>query len=172
MTVGKFLWASLFVWAGSVSAQDSHIPNGESFGVWTVTCTAIAVGQTSCVLSQQIHRGTDNAFIAQVLAFQTPDASKTYLSARVPLGAYLPAGFAIKAEDQEDILPFVWQTCAADLCEALAEIDPAKLADLAGTERNILGAFRPSLQSEDFVFRFSMEGVVEGLAALQAAKAN
>lgn len=162
--------ALLGLCAGIASAQESTVPNGQTFGVWTVNCTAVAVGQTSCVLSQQIHRGTDNAFIAQVLAFQNLDATKTYLSARVPLGAYLPAGFAIKAEDQEDVLPFVWQTCAADLCEALAEIDPAKLAELAGVERNILGAFRPNLQSEDFVFRFSMAGVIEGLAALDAAK--
>lgn len=165
-----FIFAFSLAFGTLAQAQDTTVGNGQTFGVWKVNCTAVAVGQTSCVLNQRVHRGTDNAFIAQVMAFQNADASKTYLAARVPAGAYLPTGFAIRAEDEEEVLPFVWQSCMNGLCEAITEITPDKLAALAGKDRNILGAFRPNVQSEDFVFRFALTGAVEGLAALHAAK--
>lgn len=163
---------TIFITLSSVSsqAQDSAIANGETFGVWEVVCSATGVGQTSCVLSQQIHRSEDNAFIAQVMAFQNADASKTYLSARVPLGAYLPAGFLMRSEDSEEALALIWQTCLSKFCEAITEISPEKLAELAREDSTVLGGFRPSVQGSDFIFRFAMTGAIEGLAALQAAK--
>ena len=164
------LLAALMFTATSAMAQaQDAVANGQKFGAWTVNCTAVAVGRTVCTLQQQILRSSDRAFIAQMLAFQSPDRSKTYLSARVPNGVYFPAGFVMKDEQSEDVLQFVWQSCGRDLCEALAEIDPEALADMAGTDKVILGAFRPNIQSENFVFRMSLNGAPEGLAALANA---
>ena len=169
----RFLLTATLMFSALIGhAQEATVANGQSFGVWTVNCTAVAVGQTSCVLSQRIHRSTDNAFIAQIMAFQNPDASKTYLAARVPLGAYLPAGFAIRAETSLVELPFIWQTCEAQLCEAITEISPDFLATLSSDGTRVLGAFRPSAQAEDFVFRFMLTGVTEGLEALHKAKSE
>ena len=155
--------------AHTAQAQEP-VQNGQVFGAWTVSCEAVAVGQTACVLNQQILRSEDRAFVAQMLAFQSPDGTQTYLSARVPVGVYFPAGFAIRAEDSEDVTNFVWQTCGRDLCEAVTEITPEALAELGAEGRVVLGAFRPAIQAENFVFRFSMNGAADGLAALSTAQ--
>jgi hypothetical protein len=88
----------------------------------------------------------------------------------VPEGAYLPAGFAIRRENSETALPFVWQACVQGLCEAVTEVAPALLTDLSADGQAVLGAFRPTTTSETFVFRFGMQGVNEGLAALAASR--
>ena len=165
----RLLPAIFALMVSSASAQ--QVQNGQVFGVWRVNCTAIAVGQTACVLGQEVRRETDNAFIAQIMAFQTPDASKTFLSARVPLGVYLPRPFVLRAEDEDEEarVTFTWQACSNTLCEAVAEIEEATLARLAGKDRTILAAFRPNLQSKDFVFRFALTGAPEGLDALRTA---
>jgi len=164
------LLTAFFCLMAPALAANEPVANGQRFGAWAVNCSAVAVGQTLCMLEQRILRSEDRAFVAQLLAFQSPDGAKTYLSARVPLGVYLPAGFAIRAADAEDVIRFQWQACGRDLCEALAEIEPAALAALSGSGTPILAAFRPTIQSEDFVFRFSLDGAPEGLAALAAAK--
>lgn len=152
-------------------ANAQEVQNGQVFGSWTVNCTAVAVGRTLCTLQQRILRSEDRAFIAQLLAFRSPDQSKTYLSARVPNGVYFPAGFALKEDGSEDVLQFVWQSCGRDLCEAVVEVEPDMLSNMAGADKVILGAFRPNIQSENFVFRLSLNGAVEGLEALgQAAE--
>lgn len=151
----------------STTAEAQAVKNGETFGAWTVNCSAVAVGKTACVLAQRVLRSDDRAFIAEILAFQSEDGSKSYLSARVPIGVYLPAGFAIRAEDSDEVVNFAWQTCGRDLCEAVVQIDPQTLADMAVDDLSVLAAFKPNLQAENFVFRFSMDGVVEGLAALK-----
>lgn len=156
----------------SVQAQETSVSNGQVFGAWAVNCSAVGVGETACVLNQVIQRDTDNAFITQMMAFQNADASKTYLAARVPIGVYLPTRFAIRAEEGDEVLSFVWQACRPDLCEAIVEVEPDFLADLASDGRTVLGAFRPSPKGETFVFRFAMTGAMEGLAALQAAKSK
>ncbi len=163
----RILIALSLLMAPAAHAQD--VQNGQVFGSWTVNCTAVAVGRTLCTLQQQILRSEDRAFIAQLLAFRSPDQSKTYLSARVPTGVYFPAGFALKAEEADEVLQFVWQSCGRDLCEAVIEIEPETLTQMAGEEQTILGAFRPNIQAENFVFRLSLNGVIEGLDALGTA---
>lgn len=152
------------------TAQAQTVTNGQTFGNWTVNCSATGVGETACVLAQRILRSEDRAFIAEILAMQSRDGAKTFLAARVPVGVYLPAGFAMRATDSDDVTTFIWQTCGSELCEAIVEIEPETLATLAREDQVVLGAFKPNLQSENFVFRFSLAGAVEGLAALQAAK--
>lgn len=154
----------------SHAAKAQDVQNGQAFGDWAVNCSAVAVGQTACVLQQQILRSEDRAFVAQLLAFRTPDHSKTFLSARVPVGVYFPAGFAIRPENSDEILRFVWQSCGRDLCEAAVEIDAETLAKLTAEGTTILGAYRPNIQAENFVFSFSMTGAAQGLDALKRAQ--
>ena len=151
-------------------AQAQEVQNGQQFGAWAVNCSAVAVGRTACVLQQQILRSEDRAFVAALLAFRTPDQSKTFLSARVPVGVYFPAGFAIRADGTDEVLNFVWQSCGRDLCEAVAEVSPGALTAFSQTDTSVLGAYRPGIQAENFVFRFSMDGVIAGLEALKPAQ--
>lgn len=145
-----------------------RIANGTQFGAWTVTCEALAVNETACVLTQRLVRSSDNAFLAELLAFWSGDGSRSYLAARVPNGVFFPSGFAFKPEESEEQQQFVWQSCARDLCEALLEVDMETVKGLEAAESLIAG-YRPSLQSEPLVFRMTMDGAEEGLMALKAS---
>lgn len=152
--------------AAEAGAEPPRVANGQQFGAWMVTCEAIAVGETACVLTQRLVRTEDDAFLAELLAFTSGDGSGTYIAARVPNGVYFPSGFAFKPEAGEARYEFTWQSCTRDLCEALLEIDPGDLAALAGEESGVIAGYRPSLALDPLVFRFSLAGVVEGLSAL------
>lgn len=165
--------------AGAAGAQESEtgaaqdapppVANGARIGAWTVTCEAVAVGQTACVLSQRLVRSADNAFLAELLAFRSADGARTFLAARVPNGVFFPSGFALRPEESEAQRDFVWQSCSRDLCEALLEIDPEALDELEAAEA-LLAGYRPALTAEPLVFRLSLEGATEGLDALDAAR--
>ncbi|WP_280842543.1 invasion associated locus B family protein [Sagittula salina] len=155
--------------AGSPAlAQD--VSNRQSFGAWTVACEALGMNRTACVLNQTLSRDTDQAFIAQMMAFWSADGQKMYLAARVPMGAYLPSGFAIRAEAKDEAVPFVWQSCQGKICEAMREVDSEMLDELELDNGAVLGSFRPRLGMDPIVFRFSMEGLREGLAALHPSE--
>ncbi|MCT4556459.1 MAG: invasion associated locus B family protein [Pelagimonas sp.] len=164
--------------AAQSDTTSERVANGQRFGAWTVTCEAIAVGETACVLSQRLVRSSDNAFLAELLAFRAADGKQTYLSARVPNGVYFPSGFAIKpdaSDTSEDTAEddgrydFSWQACTRDLCEALLELDEAKLSALSAEGTTVIGGYRPSLGVEPVIFRFDMSGVTPGLEALGTA---
>ena len=153
--------------ASSVSAQDAEVVNGQQFGGWVVSCEATGVNRTACILSQTLTREGDGAFIAQVMAFWSGDGAASFLAARVPMGVYLPTGFILQGEDAEEGVPFIWQTCTGQVCEALRQADEGLLRTLAVDNETVVGQFQPRLDMEPFLFRFSMAGVIEGLEALR-----
>lgn len=148
--------------------QAEAVVNGQKFGAWNVTCVAVAVGETNCTLTQRILRATDNAFVADLIATRNAE-NDNFLIARVPVGAYLPTGFAMrdaKTEDEEDVQEFVWQSCNREFCEALLQLDEDTATALSADENRMIAAFRPSRQNEPFVFQFSLNGLVAGLDAV------
>jgi invasion protein IalB len=151
-------------------AAPDRVLNGQTFGAWTVSCEAIAAGETICILNQQLFRDSDQAFLAQLLAVWSDDLTKRYLLARVPVGVYLPYGIAVRPEGggaEATALPLVWQSCNGQVCEALAELDEAAIAALTAPGTTVLASYRPSLAVEPVAFRFSMEGMVAGMDALR-----
>jgi invasion protein IalB len=158
--------AALLTTAALPATAQTEVRNGDTFGAWRVNCEALGKNRTVCILTQTLTRDTDGAFIAQMLAFWSADGSTAYLGARVPMGAYLPAGFIVQGENAEEGVPFIWQSCAGDICEALREVEGDMLQTLADENDTVLGQFRPNLNMEPLVFRFSMTGVIEGLEAL------
>lgn len=167
--------AALGVGALPVAAQENgagRIANGARFGNWVINCEAVAVNETACVLTQRLIRTADNAFLADLLAFTSPDGSRNFIAARVPTGVYFPGGFAMKpegAEGDDQNTVFVWQSCGPNLCEALVEIDGAALTALEEAEAVVAG-YRPNRLSDPLVFRLGFGGLREGLDALAAAK--
>jgi len=145
-----------------------RIANGARFGAWTVTCEAVAVDETACVLSQRLVRSSGSTFLAELLAFWNADRSRSYLAARVPIGVFFPSGFVLKPEGSEERFEFVWQACSRELCEALLEIDMEKLGAVDAAREAVIG-YRPGLRAEPLVFKTGTNGVVEGLEALRAA---
>lgn len=154
----------------ATAQEDGAVSNGQQFGEWTVSCEAIAVNRTACVLTQALLRDTDQAFVAQMLAFWSGDGTQSYVAARVPVGAYLPAGFAMRSETSEEVIQFTWQTCTQQFCEAMAALGAEKITELATGEAQIVASYRPGLAVDPIVFSFSMAGAGAGLAALHPDK--
>ncbi|MFK7836789.1 MAG: invasion associated locus B family protein [Sulfitobacter sp.] len=144
------------------------VSNGQKFGAWTVSCVAIAVGQTNCTLTQRVLRATDSAFVSDIVAARNAEGA-TFLVARVPVGVFLPTGFAMREaanEDEADVLQFTWQTCNQQICEALVPLDASDVTAFSAEDNAMIAAFRPSAQSEPFVFQVSLNGLAAGLAAI------
>jgi len=157
--------------AESTAPVPVRMANGQRFGAWTVTCEALAVNETACVLSQTLVQTEGNTFLAEILAFWSGDGTSSYLAARVPNGVYFPSGFAFKPEDSEERQTFVWQSCSQELCEALIEIDAARLKELeAGAP--VFAGYRPRLGADPMVFQLNLDGIGEGMDALKAALSN
>lgn len=171
------------VFALPVAAQQAAIPeplpaaaaarlaNGTRFGTWTLGCEAVAVGETACLLSQRVARSSDGAFLADFMLFPNPQAEgEVYLAARVAAGVYLPSGFVLRGESapEDSQRQLVWQTCVGEVCEGLLSLPAADVAALeAGGD--VIAAYRPSVQSEAVIFRFSVAGAEAGLEALARA---
>ncbi|MGH1369558.1 MAG: invasion associated locus B family protein [Maritimibacter sp.] len=156
--------------ATAQDAEETRVTNGQKFDAWNVACEAIAVNETTCMLNQQLLRAADQAFITQMVAFWDRAGENRYLSVRVPTGVYLPAGFAMRTEESEEITEFTWQTCGRDLCEALIELDDDLIAKVdAETPVTMIASYRPSITAEPVVFRFALTGLNAGLTALKPA---
>lgn len=158
---------TLSVFAQSESKDQEVIANGQQFGAWNVTCEAVGVNQTACTLSQNLFRDTDQAFIARLLTFWDAQGENTYVAARVPVGAHLPSGFAIKAQSSDQVYELTWQTCTPNFCEAMAQIEPSEIKQLSSEGGVIFGSYRPSIQMEPVAFSFAMSGADDGLEALK-----
>lgn len=167
-TVGA--WAGVCAAIMPALAQEApRVANGERFGSWTVSCEALAVNETVCVLNQRLVRSADNVFLAEFLAFDNAREPGAFLAARVPIGVHFPSGFSIRPDQQRDaVLELDWQSCATDLCEALIAIDEAQIETLSGADTAIAG-YRPRFGADALVFRVDMTGLQDGLAALADA---
>ena len=166
-----FIALSLLAPVHAVAQDDAatRVANGERFGAWTVSCQALAVNETLCVLNQRLVRSADTVFLAEFLAFDNARAPGAYLAARVPVGAHFPSGFSIRPDqDGEDVLALTWQSCATDLCEALIALDPETVERLSSADVAIAG-YRPRLGAEPLVFRVDLSGLEDGLDALAGA---
>jgi len=154
---------ALLLLATPVAAQDGPA-NGTRYGAWVLSCEALGPGQTVCALRQTLVADPGDRFVAELLAFPAPDAGDTtWFAARVPSGAYLPSGFALRPHGAESGLRFDWQSCSPDLCEAVALVE-----DVAGFENGpAIAGYLPGLQAAPAVFEVGMEGLAEGLAALR-----
>jgi len=157
--------------AATTNVPPTRVANGTRFGQWVVSCEALAVNETACVLTQRLARASDGAFLADMLAFSSADGSRLYLGARVPNGVYFPHGFAVRAADDEaaEEIRFVWQSCSRDLCEALVELTGDELASLEGSETGLIAGYRPGLLADPLIFTLSVEGAQAGLEALAAS---
>jgi len=146
-------------------AETTRIENGAQFGGWTVSCEAIAVNETLCVLSQRLVRSDSNTILAELVAFNEGEDAGAWLIARVPNGVYFPSGFVLGVEDDAARIGFEWQNCTPDMCEALLALEPDHLDAFEALGPWVAG-YRPGITGEALVFRVSPQGLEEGLIAL------
>lgn len=147
-----------------LAAQDSL--QGKTFGDWQVDCTALGEGH-GCILQQSFTLQGSGAPVAQVLMFWSHDASRKFIGMRVPLGSYLPGGIEIRAEDEDQAQPLIWQSCVPLGCDAVHDLSDERLANFSDDGGAALAGYVPALGKDPMVFRFSMAGALEGLEALR-----
>ena len=180
--------AALLV-AGSLGAQESAAPdadagpapaatetpaaapelvNGAQVGDWTVVCEAIAVNRTNCALTQVRVRTEGGALLAGVVVAPAGEAgADTVLTVRVPAGAWLAAGVALRADSEgSQPVELDWQVCGAELCEAAVQLDTAALDTLTAAGVAILG-YSPTPGAEPLLLTIPMNGLSEGLSGLR-----
>ena len=158
----------LAVLAMPAAAEPARIENGARFGGWTLSCEAVAVNETLCVLTQRLVRSDDNSVLAEFVAFNDADAPGAWLVGRVPNGVYFPSGLVLGIEGGDRQIALDWQNCTPDLCEALLALTPDHLSAFDDEGPWVVG-YRPGLGAEALVFRLSPAGLEEGLTALAAA---
>lgn len=146
-------------------AETKRLENGAKFGGWTVSCEALAVNETLCVLSQRLVRSEGNTVLAELVAFNDGDNLGAWLIARVPNGVYFPSGFVLGLEEDDSQIRFEWQNCSANMCEALLALEPDHL-DAFEAQGPWVAGYRPGVTSEALVFRIAPQGLDEGLHAL------
>ena len=153
--------------AAPAQTEPARVPNGAKFGAWTVQCQAPAVGESQCFLQQDLRRAEDQAFVATLVAFwgTGEEPAPSMMIARVPNGAFLPAGFGLKPDEESAPVSFVWQQCGRDLCEAAAAIPRETMQTLAQSD-GVIGGFRPQRGAQDLLFQVDMTGLVAGMDAL------
>lgn len=149
-------------------AETKRIENGATFGGWTVSCEALAVNETLCVLSQRLVRTGGNTILADFVAFNNDDEPGAWLVARVPNGVYFPSGFVLGVEGEDTQVSFQWQNCSAESCEALLPLAPEHL-DAFEAQSPWVAGYRPGVTEEALAFRVSPEGLEDGLTALAEA---
>lgn len=152
----------------SANAQTERLENGARFGGWTVSCEAIAVNETLCILSQRLVRTDTSSVLAELIAFNSENVGGAWIAARVPNGVFFPSGFVIGQQEADTRLEFEWQNCSAEICEALLELGPEEL-DLIASADDWVAGYRPEMTSESLVFRVTLDGLEDGLLALARA---
>ncbi len=164
-------WVGLFaaVFGFSADAQQAErLENGSRFGGWTVACEAIAVNETLCILSQRLVRADTSTVLAELVAFNSEDAGGAWIAARVPNGVFFPSGFVIGLQESDTRLEFEWQSCSAEICEALLAVGPEEL-DLIADATDWVAGYRPEMTRDSLVFRVTLDGLEDGLVALARA---
>lgn len=150
------------------AADPARIENGARFGGWTLSCEAVAVNETLCVLRQRLVRSDDNSVLAEFVAFNEAAAPGAWLIGRVPNGVHFPSGLVLGVEGGDRQFALDWQNCTPDLCEALLALTPEHL-DAFDDEAPWIVGYRPAITADALVFRVSPAGLEEGLAALAGA---
>ncbi len=160
---------TLFLGGSTAAASESvRVENGARFGGWTVSCEALAVNETLCVLSQRLVRSDSGAVLAELIAFNADDTAGAYIAARVPNGVFFPSGFVLGPQDSDAQLDFIWQTCSPDICEALLPMGAQEL-DLIASTGDWVAGYRPGMTSDSLIFRVALDGLEDGLSALALA---
>lgn len=156
--------------ASTVEDAVERLENGRAFGAWRLTCEALAVNETACVLSQRLIQRDGNRFLAELALFPAAgEDERAFIAARVPIGVYFPSGFVMRLGESETRYEFDWQACDRDRCEALLTVTPEIAQELEDAGSGVVG-YRPAVDAEPLVFQVSTSGANEGLSALRAAQ--
>jgi invasion protein IalB len=159
--------ATLMMLGGGGAAAQEALKVGDRIGDWTFQCRALTASETRCALVQNIvDNETNRPIIGVVLRKLGQNNEKLGLFISTPLGIFLGAGIAAKVDEGEQF-PLILQTCTAQNgCLAAVEIDAKRLEALRTGSRLLVG-FKARADAKTLTVPVSLNGVKEGLKALE-----
>lgn len=167
-----FKYISAFALAcGMLSLQanaQSTARNGTVFGDWRLSCSAPAVNQTICNISQRLSVEETGEFLAEVSLqpVTIDDQEAVVLALSTPTNTLLPMRPGYTMSTSSETLPLEWRTCSTQACLASRVLQPAELSNLKAGRSMILG-YQMAGSNSPSTFSVSLNGVTKGLAAIE-----
>ncbi|WP_395686273.1 invasion associated locus B family protein [Aestuariivirga sp.] len=137
----------------------------QSFGHWVLRCIEVGGGGEACALRQRLHSQATKAPVASFAIADNEKGADHRLTAILPLGLDIPAGVSGELAGRK--FSYQVQTCLARGCIANAALTSDDLAALK-TEQSFTTSFRLRGVAEPVSVTVSLQGLAEGLKALDA----
>ncbi|MBN9565003.1 MAG: invasion associated locus B family protein [Alphaproteobacteria bacterium] len=143
----------------SDAAKATAQPTGQVFDNWVLNCNEEA---RKCSITQFLSDAKSGQKIASLVIGNLGPKGETMVFANTPLGIFLPAGIAIKIDEQKQIAHPL-QHCTVEGCHAPFLLD-AKLSQSMSEGKEIrLGVM--ALNQQSITITFNLKGFKEALTA-------
>ncbi len=138
--------------------------NGDVFGDWTYVCgKPDKKGVEICQIAQTQTIDDPKGKKGRLLRLSLEKMKDFYvLRALLPLGIHLPAGVAVKIDENEQA-PMILQQCTSEGCEAAAKVEAPLLAQLKKGKEVRIGF---NVGTKTMVIPASLKGFGNAFAAL------
>jgi invasion protein IalB len=148
---------------GGEAGRAGEGPAGRRIGAWTAFCDAAA---QSCALSQDLRDVGERRLDASLRIEAQPGAM--YAIWTLPTGILVRAGMQLHFDDRKPVSVPI-DSCEATACEVRAKITPAFVETLRASGVSVAGITLKGGGTQ--AFRFSHEGLADGLALLPVPEA-
>jgi invasion protein IalB len=138
--------------------QTAPQPAGQTFDNWTLNCNE----QTKkCSITQMLSDAKTGQKIASIIIGNLGPKGETLVFANTPLGIFLPAGIALKVDEQKQI-SYPLQNCTNDGCHTAFPLD-AKLSQSMSEGKAVrLGVM--ALNQQSITITFNLKGFKEAFS--------
>lgn len=156
-----FAWVRSAI--ASVNGDAGVAPPGRRIGAWTAQCDAAA---KSCALTQHLENvGDRNLGASWRIEAQ---GGGLYAVWTVPTDILVRSGMQLHFDDKKPVsVPY--DSCSPTLCEVRAKMTPAFVETMRAARVSVAGVALKGGGTQ--AFRFSLEGLADGLALLPAPEA-
>lgn len=173
LAAGGIVWKGdaidpVFAWARRAIASvngdaDAVPPTGRRIGAWTAQCDAAA---KSCALTQDLQNVGDQGLDASWRI--EAQGGTLYAVWTVPTGILVRAGMQLHFDDKKPVsVPY--DSCSPAMCEVRAKMTPAFVETMRAGRASVATVALKGGGAQ--AFRFSLEGLSDGLAMLPAPEA-
>ncbi|MBF0093722.1 MAG: invasion associated locus B family protein [Alphaproteobacteria bacterium] len=149
-------WFALTVGGAAAAPKD-----GQKFGDWIARCGKEKDGKCVLVQTQVVEGG---ARLLEATIGKIGTKGEFGLVAIVPLGIHLPSGVAVLVDEEQ--FPLSILKCLQDGCQAVMELDGAKLAKVRKAKGLVLGVVEEAGR-KTITMPISVSGLDDGLTAIK-----
>ena len=146
------------------SAAQAQAAQEAIYQNWRLRCDDQAQWSQNCYIYQSVLLQQTGQKVLRVIAGTLAENGRSILHFTVPLGLYLPAGVALKIDDQaQTVIPV--ETCTAEGCELAIPFDQPLMQSLQSAQALRIG-FLEAVSRRQITVVVSLHGFNDALAAL------